>query len=333
MARNRNLHTAKVAKDDEYYTPYASVENELSHYKEFFLGKSVYCNCDNPTTSAFWKYFHTNFERLGLRFLVASYYSLTGSACEMVYAGGNDEDISTGISINLNGNGDFRSKECLTLLNDCDVCCSNPPFSLANEYISILKSSEKKFIVVGDLNWASAKEMFPLLKENKAKIGYTRIDTFITPDGTEKKFGNKVWYTNFDIKREYKDIPLTKKYSAELYPHYLNYDAIEVGRITDIPYDYPGIMGVPITIMQKLNPEQFDVIGISGYFGEYGSDAIGIKKIGDEWLSRYFSQGNTGHYTANMRVLVYYDKDGIAKSSFSRILIKNRRIFSSIAHD
>lgn len=170
--------------------------------------------------------------------------------------------MSVGTKTPLKGNGDFRNEECLELLRQSDIVVTNPPFSLAREYISCLEASGKGFLIVGDLNWATYKEVFPLIRDNRLWLGYRAIKEFSQPDGSFKKFGNKLWFTNLDIKKRHDNLILYKHYSPEEFPKYDNYDAINVDKVSDIPLDYNGVMGVPITFMNQYNPDQFEIIGL-----------------------------------------------------------------------
>lgn len=263
MVANSNLNKAKNAKNDEFYTQFTDVSKELVHYKQHFKDKIVYCNCDDPTWSAFWKYFHLNFEVLGLKKLISTHYDKTGSTYKMEYTGGNDNDIKAGVKTPLEGNGDFRNQECLDILDQANIVVTNPPFSLARLYIETLMKHNKLFLIIGDMNWITYKEVFPLLKDNRIWLGNCAVKEFMQPDGSIKKFGNKLWFTNLDHKKRHEKLILGKKYTPEEYPHYDNYDAIEVGKIDDIPSDYDGAMGVPITILQYFNAEQFKIEGLT----------------------------------------------------------------------
>ena len=263
MAANTNLHKAKNAKNDEFYTQLTDVSKELMHYKQHFKDKIVFCNCDDPTWSAFWKYFHLNFEALGLKKLISTHYDKTEPTYKMEYTGGNDNDIEVGVKTPLEGNGDFRNQECLDLLDEADIVVTNPPFSLAREYLACLVEYGKKFLIVGDMNWITYKEVFPLLQSNSVWLGNCSVKEFVQPDGTIKKFGNKLWFTNLDIAKRHEKLILWKHYSSEEYPTYDNYDAINVDKVDQIPCDYDGVMGVPITYLDKYNPEQFEILGIT----------------------------------------------------------------------
>lgn len=260
--QNKNLHKAKTQKNDEFYTQISDIEKELKYYTQYFKGVVVFCNCDDPAYSNFWKYFHLNFEHLGLKKLITTHYDASSEPTyKMEYEGGNDADISVGKITPLKTNGDFSSPECIELLEQSNVVVTNPPFSIAREYyIPLLMEYNKKFVVIGDLNWATYKTIFPLLKANKMWFGNTSVKEFMQPDGTMKKFGNKLWFTNLDIPKRHEPIDLIEKYDPEKYPKYDNYDAVEVGRTLDIPCDYDGIMGVPISFLEKFCPEQFEII-------------------------------------------------------------------------
>lgn len=263
MAKNDNLHKAKDAKNDEFYTRIEDVADELRHYKKHFAGKVVLCNCDDPTWSAFWRYFHLNFAELGLKKLISTHYDHTEPTYKMEYEGGDDNDVEVGVKTPLEGNGDFRSKEYLDLLDECDIVVTNPPFSLARAYAQCLREHGKQFVIIGDLNWITYKEIFPMLKDNEIWLGYSSVKEFIQPDGTIKKFGNKLWYTNLDIQKRHEKLILWKHFTPEEYPAYLNVDnAINVDSVDNIPFDYYGIIGVPITFLSKYNPDQFEIIGI-----------------------------------------------------------------------
>lgn len=286
---NSNLGAAKRAKNDEFYTQLTGIEKELRHYRKHFKDKTVLCNCDDPFESNFFKYFVLNFDRLELKKLIATCYE--GSAVaeyrdgkakpykavvttvrDTTGDGGVDmEDVRNLFElgenelVELEGDGDFRSEECLALLDEADIVVTNPPFSLFREYVSILMEHEKKFIVIGSQNAITYKEFFPLLKDDDVWLGSTHPKEFIQRNGTVKKFGNICWFTNLDIKKRHEELILVKKYAGheDEYPTYENYDAIEVSKVADIPLDYDGVMGVPITFLDKYSPDQFEIIGCS----------------------------------------------------------------------
>lgn len=261
MAKNNNLHKAKDAKNDEFYTQLTDVSKELMHYKQHFKGKVVLCNCDDPTWSAFWKYFHLNFAELGLKKLISTHYDKSEPTYKMEYEGGDDNDIEVGVKTPLDDNGDFRNQECLDLIDEADIIVTNPPFSLFREYVAVLMEHEKKFLIIGSKNAITYKEFFPLLKDNEVWLGCTNVKEFLQPDGSVKKFGNIGWFTNLDVAKRHEKLILWKNYTPEEYPKYDNYDAINVNKVSEIPCDYDGVMGVPITFMDKYNPEQFEILG------------------------------------------------------------------------
>lgn len=288
MAKNDNLHKAKDAKNDEFYTRIEDVAEELRHYKKHFAGKVVLCNCDDPTWSAFWRYFHLNFAELGLKKLISTHYDRTEPTYKMEYEGGDDNNVEVGVKTPLEGNGDFRNKECLDLLDESDIVVTNPPFSLFREYVGTLLEHDKKFIIWGNNNAITYKEFFPLLKENKVWLGYTanktcafrvaegyRFDEKLTAQFNDGHKYGKVpaisIFTNLDIQKRHEKLILWQRYydndgnpmpdADERYPHYDNYAAINVDRVADIPVDYKGVMGVPITFMDKYNPDEFEIVG------------------------------------------------------------------------
>ena len=256
-----NLNKAKKAKNDEFYTLYSDVEKELAHYQQHFKGKIVYCNCDNPEWSAFWRYFHINFSAMGLKKLITTYKGTP--TYKMEYTGGNDIDVTVGLRTPLKDDGDFRSQECLDILKVADIVVTNPPFSLFREYVAQLMEYGKKFIIIGSKNAITYKDFFPLLKDNKVWIGYNNVNDFQQPDGSFKKFGNIGWFTNLGIKKRHEKIVLRKIYTPEEYPTYDNYEAINVNKTVEIPSDYDGVMGVPISFLDKYNPNQFEIVGWS----------------------------------------------------------------------
>ena len=258
---NTSLRTAKKVKNDDFYTRLEDINEEMNHYEDKFRGKVVFCNCDDPKWSNFWKYFHLNFSVLGLKKLISTHYDKTEPTYKMEYTGGDDNDIEVGVKTPLEGNGDFRNKECLDLLYECDIVVTNPPFSLFRTYVATLMEHNKKFLIIGNKNAITYKEFFPLLKENKVWLGCTNVKEFLQPDGSIKKFGNIGWFTNLDVAKRHEKLILWKHYTPEEYPKYDNYDAIEVSKVSDIPADYGGVMGVPITFLDKFNPNQFEIIG------------------------------------------------------------------------
>lgn len=265
MSKSKNLGIAKKDKNDEFYTKIEDINNELKHYKNHFVGKIVFCNCDNPEWSNFWKFFDENFESLGLKKLISIHFRENESSYKL-------EKTSNGIVKNkLEGNGDFRSQESIDVLKESDIVVTNPPFSLFREYMSLLNQYEKSFLIIGSQNAITYKEFFPLLKNNKVWLGNNYIKSFIQPDGVEKKFGNICWFTNLKHEKRslFIDLNETYKGNEDKYPYYDNYDAIEVSKLKDIPSDFDGIMGVPITLFDKYNPEQFDIVGLTSGRNEF----------------------------------------------------------------
>lgn len=296
MARNATntlLQKAKKSKSDEFYTQFSDIESELQHYKSHFKNKVVYCNCDDPQVSNFFNYFASNFKELGLRKLISAcyikqernlfnfnkdfksgyFYEYTGTEQETIKP--SSDDI-----IRFKGDGDFRSAESIELLKQSDIVVTNPPFSLFREFVSQLVKYNKEFLIIGNINAITYKEIFKLIKENKAWLGVNLgrgISGFIVPEhyelyGTEARIdslGNRIvspnnclWLTNLDTLKRHEDIALSKKYfgNEDKYPKYDNYDGINVNKTEDIPMDYKGFMGVPITFLHKFNPNQFEII-------------------------------------------------------------------------
>lgn len=274
MRSNSNLHKARKARADEFYTQYEDIEKEIQNYN--LDGKKIYCNCDDYRYSNFIKYFKNNFNRLKISVLTASNYDNGEGAYRYEYDG-VEEKITA-----LKGNGDFCSEECVELLKEADVVITNPPFSLFREYVALLMKYDKKFIIIGNMNAITYKEIFNYIKKNELWLGCSTFNTglyFEVPDNYEYadtyKFireinGKKVmrissicWFTNIEHKKRHEPLVLYKKYSAEEYPKYDNYDAIECGKVADIPMDYDGVIGVPITFLDKYCQEQFDIVNLS----------------------------------------------------------------------
>lgn len=291
QSANKTLHQARTNKKDEFYTQLVDIEKELGHYREQFQGKVVLCNCDDPYESNFVNYFSKNFEYMGLKKLVATHYKEANMFTQeppykMEYTGfrkGEREPQREDFTTKLIGNGDFRSHECIELLEEADIVVTNPPFSLFREYVAQLMKYEKKFLIIGNKNAITYKEIFKLIKDNKLWAGYTPMGTdmlFDVPeafvqylvtnkregsgykivDGVVKGRAQAIWFTNLDTAKHHEKLTLYKAYSPEAYPKYDNYDAIEVPKVLDIPVDYDGAMGVPITFLDKYNPEQFEIV-------------------------------------------------------------------------
>ena len=290
MAGNKSLHAANRAKQDEFYTQLPDIEKELKHYRKHFRGKTVYCNCDDPTISNFFRYFRLNFAKLGLKKLITTCYK--NRQTEMFSK--HDMEAAAGLEYVGNGteatvfqlkeDGNFRSRECIELLKQADIVVTNPPFSLFREYIAQLVEHDKKFLVIGNMNAITYKEIFPLIKSGRLWLGHgpagkdmlfdvpedyaTELvrnkkegSAYRLVDGVIKgRLGNAVWFTNLDHKKRNEELILFKRYSSEEYPKYDNYDAINVNKTEHIPVGYGGEMGVPITFLDKHNPDQFQII-------------------------------------------------------------------------
>lgn len=314
MGNNSSLIRAKVQKNDEYYTKEDDIAKELSYYEKYFKNKIVYCNCDNPEYSNFWKYFRENFTKLGLKKLISTYYDKENMT-SMVTFDGDREYYKK-----LRDYGDFRSIDCLCQLYQSDIVVTNPPFSLSTDFITILLKSKKDFLVVGDLNWITYSLLFPYIKRGDVRLGVNSIKSFIQPDGTIKRFGNKVWFTTLDHDQESEFIPLQERYHKKKHRSFQNYEALNVDKISQIPYDYTGIVAVPISFLQKYNSKQFDLLGLtSGYTLMYQP-----VMLGDEFIDLYKKQGGTGHYSANMYGMWYIDNNGKVKIPYRKLLIRRK---------
>lgn len=313
MAGNDNLHQSRSGKTDEFYTPLSMIENELKHYKQHFKGKTVFCNADDPAfsedgvdhfgdglggyTSNFWCYFQLNFEELGLKKLIATHYDPEKPTYKLELSGDRNED---GVISNLDvvktplrTNGDFRSPECIEALKEADIIVTNPPFSLFREYIVQLMEYGKDFLVIGNMNAVTYKEILPLVVQNKIWLGYNsghfwfrvpdyyeekKTDFKIDEDGQKwRRMGNICWFTNLDIAKRHEEMILFRKYNENDYPKYDNYNAIHIKKTDEIPMDYFDVMAVPITFMAQYNPDQFEILGDSRFHdGQDFSDDINI---------------------------------------------------------
>ena len=379
MANNNTvLGAAKIAKKDEFYTQLTDIEKEVRHYKKHFKDKVVLCNCDDPFESNFFKYFVLNFNKLGLRKLIATCYStspirgkqfdytvdadgqmsifierdqvsgsLIGSTAnssrkpyKAVVTTVYDKTGDGGVDMldiaklfesgenqleELSGDGDFRSEECISILKEVDIVVTNPPFSLFRDYINTIVKYNKKFLVIGHQNAIKYSDIFPLIKENKLWLGYgfqgnvgffesPYEDTAVSSHHKEGliRVSGVMWFTNMDIKKRHEDMILVKRYDPKVYGKYINYDGIDVSNTNNIPCDYEGKMGVPITFMDKYNPDKFELIGVSNVNGLL--DDVDIK-----------ASGGTGHITANMHSLVGYKEDGTPVSYYTRVVIRNKK--------
>jgi len=344
---NKNLNKAKSSKKDEFYTQLSDIERELKHYKKHFKGKVVYCNCDDPRVSNFFHYFSYNFEKLGLKKLIATCYKNQNMdlfsqndserAIYLEYNGdknGNFVPDPEEIGINhLKDDGDFRSKESIELLKQADIVVTNPPFSFFREYVSQLVEYDKKFVIVGHQNALKYKEIFPLIRDNKIWLGFgfkggaahfinKHYENYAT--ATDKKEGmirvsGVHWFTNLDINKRHEDLILYKDYIPEEYPKYENLNAINVNKTKDIPIDYVGMMGVPITFMDKHNPDQFEIIGVG--IANLGIE-MGIQPYKPEHKKYRKEVQKRGAVNGDLYMMV----DGIVTVPYTRIIIKNKRL-------
>lgn len=315
-SKNASLNRANAAKEDEFYTQLADIENELKHYKRHFKDKTVLCNCDDPSVSNFFHYFSHNFEHLKLKKLIATCYksqqmdlfSQNDSERAICLEYGGDKSKNrvpdrSEIEIRrLENDGDFRSEECIGILKRADIVVTNPPFSLFREYVLQLIEHKKQFLIIGNQNAAIYKEIFPLIRDDRIWFGYHvgdmsfRVPSHFEPrptrywqdeDGQKwRSLGTICWLTNLDIEKRHEKLILYKTYSPKEYPRYDNYNAIDVGKVADIPTDYEGVMGVPITFLNRHNPDQFEIIGLDRYVKDNPNYGSRFKINGKETYAR-----------------------------------------------
>ncbi len=368
---NKNLHKASAAKKDEFYTQLVDIEKELKHYKDQFRGKVVYCNCDDPFESNFFKYFAANFNALGLKKLITTSYvpsPIVGGQLPLFEIAGlkpkgkepfkieinkvsdTNADGAVGLAdvewllkhdantaTPLKGTGDFRSEECIELLKEADIVVTNPPFSLFREYVAQLVEYNKKFLIIGNVNAITYKECFKLVKDNKMWLGvsiHSGDREFRVPDSYPLEAagfrvdseGHKFirvkgvrWFTNLDYKERHEKMTFYKSYNPKEYPKYYNYDAIEVSKTLDIPQDYSGVMGVPITFLDKYSPEQFDIIGLG--ISNSGIE-VGVKPYTSEHKKYRKEIQKRGAVDGDLYMIM----NGIVDVPYARILIRNRKV-------
>ena len=352
--KNTGLHQAKEAKKDEFYTQLADIERELYHYRRQFEGKTVLCNCDDPRVSNFFQYFALNFEWLGLKRLICTCYKNNNpdlfsqnhheQAVYLIYEGdknGNSVPDPEEIGVHpLRGDGDFRSRECIELLKQADIVVTNPPFSLFREYVKQLMDYNKKFLIIGHQNAITYQEIFPYIKQNRMWLGYgfnRNCAHFITPNYEDTasdadhregmiRVSGVVWFTNLEVKKRNERMEFVKTYNPKDYPRYDNYDAIEVSKSQDIPEDYDGVMGVPITFMTKYNPEQFEIIGATESEGKGISNGLWDKQSGGPAISG--GGRSTSISLSDLRIPGHakYDRAYInGERKYARILIRHKR--------
>ena len=332
-AGNKQLGRAKKAKEDEFYTQLSDIERELRHYEHHFKGKTVLCNCDDPRVSNFFHYFSFKFEDLGLKRLITTCYknqerdlfsqNNSERAIWLEYTGdknGNRVPDPEEIGIQyFKGDGDFRSDECIELLKQADIVVTNPPFSLFREYVAQLVRYNKKFVIIGNQNAIKYKDIFPLFMENKLWLGYgfkRNCAHFITKyedtatDADHRagmiRVPSVTWFTNLEISKRHEEYVFIRKYMPDEYPRYINYDAIEVGKSENIPEDWDGKMGVPITFMYRYNPDQFEIVGMS-------------LELADMSIIRERLGRNDGGPT------FYIERDGRLVRLYDRIVIRRRK--------
>lgn len=367
-----SFRDAKMKRNDEFYTQLVDIEKEMRFYREHFKNKIIYCNADDPFESNFIKYFALNFNKLGLKKLVATSYSdsiVAGEQLSLFDVTTFDEkpkdnkqpykieitevkdfnedgavdwaDISYILKHGKNnlqllkGNGDFRSEESIELLKEADIVITNPPFSLFRDYVDQLMEYKKSFLIIGNQNAITYRQIFPLIKSNKIWLGesmngsnrYFRVPnhypltekTGKIEDGKKYAFvKGVVWFTNLDNNKRNEELILYRKYDPEIYPTYDNFDGINVDRVTDIPRDYEGVMGVPITFLHKYNPKQFEIIELSRYMKTEG--------MSEKFVRDYYASGQKAQITEGHPDLCFYDSQGLPKIPYMRILIKNKKV-------
>ncbi|MBO6251451.1 MAG: adenine-specific methyltransferase EcoRI family protein [Muribaculaceae bacterium] len=362
---NKNLNAAKAAKKDEFYTQLTDIERELQHYWPHFRGKTVLCNCDDPYESNFFKYFALCFNQLGLKKLICTCYNgspVQGSELIIRFDDLDSEPRKQAFKVeitevpDLNGDGavdltdvrtllqndknvlsllrtgDFRDPECVELLKQADVVVTNPPFSLFREYVAQLIKYDKKFLIIGNINAVTYKEVFPLIAGNRLWLGpsitsgdrkfqvpadypLNAAGCGVDADGRRYiRVKGVRWFTNLDHNKRHEELDLVCHYSPENYPHYDNYDAIEVGKTADVPCDYEGVMGVPITFLDKYNPEQFEIIGMAK------------RGAGDPRLrSKVYTKADYQNYSDLNATPTLWGKGGKLFNTYPRILIRNKK--------
>lgn len=354
---NSNFTDAKKAKEDEFYTQLSDIERELKHYREHFAGKVVYCNCDDPRVSNFFHYFSYSFQRLGIKKLLATCYKSQAAdlfsqndseqAVYLEYSGDKNQSAvpdAADIGIKaLKGDGDFRSPEAVDLLKQADIVVTNPPFSLFREYMAQLMQHDKKFVIIGSLNAITHNDIFKLIRTNRLWLGHgfqAGNAYFAVPNAGDYakgvydettglvKFRNVAWFTNLDISKRHEDLILYKKYSPEEYPTYDNYDAIEVGKVADIPTDFDGVMGVPLTFLDKHNPDQFEILGLSGTPDYPATKKYPKKERVVDGVRQKSNTGTTGGCMIKTDTFgpgTHFDVGYPVKGTYRRLFIRRKR--------
>ena len=330
---NSSLRVAQANKNDEFFTQFNDIVKEMKNYTKYFAGKVIYCPCDkafNLGRSQFVTYFLALFHTLGIKKLICTQYNPNGQGQMQVVDFANHGfkweyhgEYEDGIKIDesmidttiLKGNGSFDSNECRELMKECDIVVTNPPFSKFRQFLAQILEYDKKFIIIGNLNALSYKEVFPLVRDNKVWLGMTNPMIFDMPDGTKKKVGNTRWYTNLEHDKRIDGVYLSKTYTPEEYPKFYNFDAINVDKVKNIPKDYYGIMGVPITLIENYNPNQFEIIG------------LGIAKLGLSCGVKPYEQSHREYrkYVQKKAAVdgdLYMVKDNIVDVPYARILVR-----------
>lgn len=336
---NRSLHAARATKQDEFYTQLPDIEKELKHYTKHFEGKTVLCNCDDPKVSNFFRYFSNKFHDLKLKRLITTCYrnadpdlfsqNVDGRGLRLIYngeqtPGGRVPGFSKLDKQMLAGDGDFRSEECVALLKEADIVVTNPPFSLFREYVAQLVEHKKEFVIIGNMHAIKYKGFFELIQRDKVWLGTTHPVAFVVPDHYEmrevrswrdesgtnwRSLGNACWFTNLDIAKRHEELVLYKGYSDSANPKYANYDAIEVGKYTDIPTDYDGAMGVPLSFLDHYNPNQFEIVGTNR--------TVGVTPMAEIAKKGTFTVGGPCFYLAN--------GDGTYRRTYERLVIRRKK--------
>lgn len=332
-AGNNSIRKAKYVKNDEFYTLYEDIVKEVSRYADFLKEKHIYCSCDNPYTSNFVKYFQEHFQEFGLKRLTATciaerniYIQQSFFDEEEIFSSeGNEGAYRLEMTADfceiseLNGNGDFQSEECISILKKADIIITNPPFSKIIDFLTLLDRYKKNFLIIANQNAVSSKEIFRQFREGRFHLGINYVKEFMTPDGMIQKFGNICWFTSLPVKRN-RNLILTEHFYEEKYLHYENYDAIHIETVKDIPCDYHGKMAVPLTFLNYFNPEQFELIGIAQ------KDFVDIAPVPEQFLQEFFTKGGHGHYTSSMCVLCMYDRNHNPVFPYSRIIIRRKEV-------
>lgn len=310
---NTNLIMSKTIKNDDFYTFYDDIDKEVSNYIPYFRDKKVLCCMDSPKSN-FWKFFVDNFFKLKIRKVVCisvgAVKGLVGT-----YQGGDEESYNF-----LEGDGDFRSEEVKDFIRKADIVVTNPPFSLFRDFVKLLEEMRKDYLIIGNKNALTYNDFFNSFINQKVRIGYNNVKNFYTPTGEIKKFGNICWFTTLPV-QEKPFLNLVVEYDKEKFLTYENYPAIDVQKLKDIPKDYNGIIGVPLTFLEHWSPRQFDILGKQSDLKHLPD----IKPLGEDFITMYRGQGGKGHFSKNMYLLCFIDREGKARIPYGRVLIRKKR--------